>query len=355
MKKARKTRVCALGAALLLGALMAGPHMPLALDYDGATGVALPIPPAERGLVTEVARPFFSITRDNHILEGARFDRDGNVYFCDVTGARIMRISQDKTLEVVLESKDGFVANGLAFHKDGRLFVCANNYPAGEGVIYALDLETKESEIILPSSAGFFPNDLVFDSKGGFYFTDFKGTSTVPAGGVYYMAPGFTKVQAVIPNLCKANGVALSPDGKILYATEFARNTLHLAFLKDEVTPLPTGAFAAYHFAGPGPDSMRTDQDGNVYVALARQGRVLVFNRIGIPIGQVLIPGRDEGRAIRTTSLDIRHESRQMIVVTGSDSTDRVEGSALYEATAFANGRCEFEKPEQEQAEENQE
>ena len=345
MKQTRKTHAGALCAALLLGALAAGPNLSLALEHDAATGVPLPIPPAERGVVTEVARPFFAITKDNHILEGARFDRDGNIYFCDVTGAKIMRISQDKTLKVVLEQTDGFVANGLAFHEDGRLFVCANNYTAGMGVIYALDLETMTREIVLPPSAGFFPNDLVFDTNGGFYFTDFKGTSTEALGGVYYMWPCFSKVDVVIPNLCKANGVALSPDGKILYATEFAKNTLHLAFLKDEVTPLPTGTFAAYHFSGPGPDSMRTDQDGNVYVALARQGRVLVFNRIGIPIGQVLIPGRDQGRTIRTTSLDIRYGSRQMIVVTGSDSTVRVEGSALYEATAFAPGRSEFESP----------
>ncbi len=35
---------------------------------------------------------------------------------------------------------------------------------------------------IVPAEAGFVVNDIVFDAKGGFYFTDFRGTSTDPKG-----------------------------------------------------------------------------------------------------------------------------------------------------------------------------
>jgi hypothetical protein len=34
----------------------------------------------------------------------------------------------------------------------------------------------------------------------------------------------------------------------------------------------------------------------HVHVRLTGKGRVLAFNRNGIPIGQVLLPGRDRGR-----------------------------------------------------------
>jgi lactonase len=37
---------------------------------------------------------------------------------------------------------------------------------------------------------------------------------------------------------------------------------------------------------------MRTDADGNVYVAMYHQGRILAFNPYGFPIGQILLPGR---------------------------------------------------------------
>ena len=55
---------------------------------------------------------------------------------------------------------------------------------------------------------------MVFDSKGGFYFTDFRGYSTNPKGGVYYVSPDFKTVTPVIQNISVANGVALSTDEK---------------------------------------------------------------------------------------------------------------------------------------------
>ena len=65
-----------------------------------------------------------------------------------------------------------------------------------------------------------------------------------------------------------ANGVALGPDGKVLWATEFGRNLLHRVELADATTPTILGTSIPYHFTGPAPDSMRIDADGNVYVAV---------------------------------------------------------------------------------------
>ena len=40
--------------------------------------------------------------------------------------------------------------------------------------------------------------------------------------------------------------------------------------------------------------------------AIYGRGRVLAFNSNGIPIGQVLLPGREAGHNLRSTSLAIR-------------------------------------------------
>ena len=59
-----------------------------------------------------------------------------------------------------------------------------------------------------------------------------------------------------------------------------------------------------YYFTGhEGPDSCCIDSDDNLYVAMYGQGRVLVFNKRGYPIGQILMPGRDDGKMLRTTHL----------------------------------------------------
>ncbi|MFC7542566.1 hypothetical protein ACFQU2_28105 [Siccirubricoccus deserti] len=47
---------------------------------------------------------------------------------------------------------------------------------------------------------------------------------------------------------------------------------------------------------------MRVDAEGRVYVALYGQGRVLILSREGLPIGQVLLPGRDEGRNLSSAA-----------------------------------------------------
>jgi lactonase len=131
-----------------------------------------------------------------------------------------------------------------------------------------------------------------------------------------------------------ANGVALSPDGKELWATEFGRNLLHRVELADATSATPIGTAIPYHFTGPAPDSMRTDNDGNVYVAIYGQGRALAFNRSGIPIGQILLPGREEGHNLRSTNLAIKPGSNDLYIVTSDGEGG--QGATIFHANAFA-------------------
>jgi len=138
----------------------------------------------------------------------------------------------------------------------------------------------------------------------------------------------------VLPHLAVANGVALNPDGKELWITEFSRNLLHRVELADATTIAPFGTAVAYHFTGPAPDSMRADADGNLYVAMYGQGRVLVFNKNGMPIGQVLLPGREEGHNLRSTSMAIKPGTNDLYVVTNDWKGG--QGSTIFQAKAFA-------------------
>jgi lactonase len=178
------------------------------------------------------------------------------------------------------------------------------------------------------------PNDLVFDARGGFYFTDFRGASTEPKGGVYYVSLDFGTITPVLPRLALANGIALSPDGKELWATEFSRNLLHWVELADATTSTPFGTAIAYYFTGPVPDSMRADVDGNLYVAMYGQSWVLAFNRSGIPIGQVLLPAREEGHNLCSTSLAIRPGTDDLYIVTNDGKGG--QGATIFHAKAFA-------------------
>jgi lactonase len=102
---------------------------------------------------------------------------------------------------------------GLAIHKDGRIFIAAMNMAKETGSILAVKSDGTGRQTIVPAAAGYMPNDLVFDAQGGFYFSDFRGISTEPKGGAYYVSPDFQTITPVLPHLAMANGIALSPNG----------------------------------------------------------------------------------------------------------------------------------------------
>lgn len=302
------------------------------LAYDANIRGPVPIPPGERNLQTAVAQPWFKVFEEGVPLEGPSFDRAGDLLLTEASSGRVLRVTPDKRLTTVLAA-NALNLGGLAIHKDGRIFA-AGTGGFKRGTIVSMRPDGSDLRTVIPAEDGYVVNDLVFDEKGGFYFTDFQGTSSDPKGGVYYVAPDLRTITPILPNVALANGVALSPDGKTLWVTEFGRNLLHRIDLADAMTPTFLGVTVAYQFTGPAPDSMRVDSDGNLYVALYGQGRVLAFNRNGIPIGQVLLPDRDDGHNLNSTSMALRPGTDELFIVT-NDGTGG-QGSMIFKAKAFA-------------------
>lgn len=315
-----------------------------ALSYTGNAKSEVPILAHEQGLQTITAEPWLEISDKGLQLEGLCFDRNGDLVLCEVFGGTIFHVSlPDKKITQLLKShKDNPAA--VKIHKDGRLFVCYLGDFDSSGGIYAVDgSDNKIQEIVSDIETEYCVDDLVFDSKGGFYFTDFRGYSTNPKGGVYYVSPDFKSITPVIQNIAVANGVALSTDEKILWVTETNANRLHrIELLEDGVTIAPFGASIPYYFTGhEGPDSCCIDSDDNLYVAMYGQGRVLVFNKRGYPIGQILIPGRDSGHMLRSTHPAFIPGTDQLIICSNDIENDG--GSWIYTVKGFAKGHQSYQ------------
>lgn len=328
--------LCASLACLALLATGAPSRASEDFVHDSRTASPAPIPLAEQGLQSVEARPLKVVNSERHILEGAVFDREGNLYFCDVTGGKVQKLTPENELSdhVVL---DGLAPCGLAFGPDGRLFMAVKDPGGKAGSILAFSGAGGRPEVIVGAEKGYLPNDLVFDGKGGLYFSDCKGTSTVPGGGIIYLAPDGT-LTTVIPDMAQANGVALSPDDAVIWATEYAREQLHKTTVKNATEIVPFRSHIPYRFTGRGPDSMRVDADGNVYVAMMSQGRVLIFNPNGFPIGQILLPGRDAGENLLSTSLAIHPEKKEVRIVTSNPAESTSADAVIFTAPAFAPG-----------------
>lgn len=247
------------------------------LNHNALTCSAVPIPPWERPLQTVEAQPYFNVSQASLVLEGIVFDRNNNLLFVDVATGRVFKLTPERQLSIVLK-ENSFGASGLAVHKDGRIFI-ASVGDMQRGSVRAIEPNGTREQMIVAPDTGFLVNDLVFDNQGGFYFTDSRGNSADPQGGVFYVSPNVGSIHAILPGLAVGNGIAIDPAGSQIWATEHAKNRLHRVRLSDATTVAPFGSVVTYQFTGPAPDGARVDSEGNVYVAISGQGRVsFLFN-----------------------------------------------------------------------------
>jgi lactonase len=298
----------------------------------------VPLPPSEAGLPVIEAQPWLQVDPGpKPFLEGPAFDRQGNLFVSSIFDSRILKITPDKKVTTIL-SKEGLLPDGIAIHKDGRLFVvCLSDKiitinPDGSNLIY-IETRHKGKPIV--------GNDLVFDSKGNFYVTNWTGNMVDPKGGVYRFSADFKTVDPVVENLASANGISLTPEGDGLWVSESGRNQLlRIGLLKDGISLHPIdGIRIPYRFTGcpGGPDSNKVDVKGNVYQCIMAQGRVLILNKGGIPIANVLVPGRDDGKLLRTTNVAFKPGTDEVFLTTSGEG-----GAWIYRFRGVAEGLTLF-------------
>lgn len=289
-----------------------------------------PIPPGEQGIKTSIAEYFFQITAKKAVhVEGICMDRKGDFYFTNITEAVIYKLDMASKELYEIYHGSGIKPTAVKIHRDGRLFVClvGGQKPGG---IMVMKPDGTDCHMIIE---GIDVDDLVFDSSGGFYFTHYVGNAYTPIGAVYYVSSDLREKKIVIENMAKPNGIALSPDEKWLWITETDRGRLvrHPAVGQEGHTSV------VYRFTGAvGPDSCSVDSEGNVYVALFGQGRVMVFNSSGFPIYQILMPNRNLGHNLFSTHPFVTPGSYDLYIVASDDYGD--EGSWIFHAESVAKG-----------------
>ena len=155
-------------------------------------------------------------------------------------------------------------------------------------------------------------DDMTFDANANMYLTHFAGDITNPVGGVYRLEAkdGYKTVTPVIENMVGPNGLSLSPDGTTLWVSESTRGTILRVGLNEEGfaegrTP-DSGVHPVYTCTGMnGPDSNKTDSNGNLYQVVFGTGRAVILNERGIPTHNLIIEGSEKGEMLFTTNLTI--------------------------------------------------
>jgi gluconolactonase len=143
---------------------------------------------------------------------------------------QIKRLLLDQPDEVRAVVADANGANGMASDLDGRLIVCEQGTRWKPARISRLDRATGECETVVEGWSGLrfnSPNDVVVSSDGAIWFTDpsyghLQGFKTAPELGdfVYRHDPATDQTTVVADGFDKPNGIAFSPDERVLYVTD---------------------------------------------------------------------------------------------------------------------------------------
>ena len=257
---------------------------------------------------------FTEVATGLHFPEGPVAMADGSVILTEMFGKRITRVKSDGTKETIATVNGG--PNGLALGPDGGLYVCNNGgnfeeidlgglvVPGGfpedtyvGGSIQRVDIATGAVTTLYSECDGrklIAPNDLVFDSDGGFWFTDHGSRKkyTSDFTGIFYAKADGSHIQMVVFPVESPNGIGLSPDGKRLYWAEthtgrvFFRNVTAPGEVEEGSPIDPTLCLCGL----PGLqllDSLAVDGEGNVCVATILNGGITVISPSGEVLGHV--------------------------------------------------------------------
>jgi len=300
-----------------------------------------PLPPDIRNLPTLIAKPHLRISDGSErlLLEGPAFDRDGNLFVCHTTKpiAHILKILPNGEITEFFEPSKFETPVGIAIHRDGRIFVAALCGEDFSKIFIIRPDGTLEKEII-PEYDGekLRADDLAFDKSGRAFFTDFRGSFFNPIGGVYRLDPddNYTEVHQVFKGICSGNGISFSPDFRYLWIAESTANRILKLTMNDDGTVREMDMAKSIVYTGMGKgqvDSNKVDANGNLYQAFQFDGRILILNERGVPIANIVSPGRENLKDLSTPNLAIKQGTNEAYMVgTG------VDGAYLYSFPALA-------------------
>lgn len=257
----------------------------------------------------------------NKWTEGPVWTRNGTLLFAEIPANNIDQWIPGQTATVFLhpsgyKGSEPFKgpepgSNGMTLDADGRISVAGH---AGRTVWRLESVDPHAQITVLADSYQGkklnSPNDLVYKSDGSLYFTDppyglptqsdSDPAKELQVNGVYRAlaarqqkpsgAPDRDKLQLVIKDLPRPNGLAFSPDEKFLYVADSGKKL----WMRYRVQPDGSVTDGSV-FLGPSsdpakgvPDGLRLDKNGNIYSS--GPGGVWIISPEGKHLGTIKVP-----------------------------------------------------------------
>ena len=254
------------------------------------------------GALVERAQPE-CLASGFQFTEGPLWLGNGSLIFQDIKAERTYLLDANRTVHLLRENTGA--ANGQTFDSTGAIVFCEQN---GRRVS-RMARDGSSVETVVENWSGKrlnSPNDIICRSDGLIYFTDppygvqpedralhFQGLYNLDAA-----RDRPAKLNLLIDDFEKPNGLAFSPDETILYVCDTGRYHVRAFDIQADGTVIAESGrvFAKLDPDRPGgPDGLKVDREGRVYVAVA-QG-VWVHEPDGRLIGIIELPARPSNLA----------------------------------------------------------
>ena len=217
--------------------------------------------------------------------KGPLWRPEGLLWFSDVPGNVVRSVTPSGDVKVIIQNAGGSVSapagafigpNGMISDKDGAVLLCQH----GNRRIVRVAKDMTMTPYLDKFEGHRFnsPNDLVYRSDGALYFTDppygLLKQDDDPAkelkfNGVFLYAGG--KLTAIINDLTRPNGIALSPDEKTLYVANSDEKKRFWKRYDVAADGTVSNGRMFYDLADAKergiPDGMKVDSQGNIYAA----------------------------------------------------------------------------------------
>jgi gluconolactonase len=255
--------------------------------------------------------------------EGPVWARNGSLFFAEIPENRIAEWTPGRGVSVFIHPS-GYTggapyngpepgSNGMTLDSDGRLTVAGH----ARRNVWRLESLSPSAQItvLADSYKGKkfnSPNDLVYKSDGSLYFTDppyglrtqsdkdpdkqlsFNGVYRIPNARQQKAGapPARDKLQLLIKDMPRPNGIAFSPDEKYLYVSDSERQLWMRYKVAADGSVSDGSVFcdAKGQQGVGGPDGIKVDKQGNVYGA--GPGGVWIISPEGKHIATIGVPER---------------------------------------------------------------
>lgn len=213
---------------------------------------------------------------------------DGNLFYVEYSKDRIMKYNAQNKSNVVFFHKKGCGPASLINYRKNLVVSCYDSsslifLDRNAILLKEIDSDSKGKNLNGPNDFAIHPSGTLFFSSSGVF-----DVNALSSGSIYYLEDGMPIL--LIKNLHYPNGIAFSVDGKKIYINEHLSGKITSFNLNEKITEEKKKVWSLYgkelfyqfkeYQSGDytGPDGLKADTKGNLWVALYGAGKIVRLN-----------------------------------------------------------------------------